>query len=310
VIAGVSGDPSDSGAGPAQDAGPDDAEPSDDDILFEEDAPSSTRTAEEQIAALRKSNNRLRRRFAKAKPIVDRVRDLNLDELTARARQYDALEEAARRNPRLRALLYNDSDDPADTPAERPASSSSKLPPLPAEFTAESLGFDPAESTANRVLATAIQHVAALSQQVATLQRLQPTVQSLERDVRARTATEEAGAWRAALTSLEEKLKAAAPGNELVVTLARDAFVGAYQTRGSHRRSPQQVVDHYLGQLAKAGQISKKTQQVVSAGVQSRIAEHNRSLPKSPAGGGSPAPAAGNTRPTLKDIHRKLRTMG
>lgn len=298
--AGDGGDPSTGGAD-LVDAGAADTEPDDDDLLFAEDQEQPGRSEAEQLAALRKANNRLRRRFAKAKPVYDRVKDLNLDELQARARDYDSLS----RDPRVRAALAGEQTPTADR--GRAESSASKLPALPTEFTAETLGFDPNESPGNRVIAAAIQHVAELSKKFAALEKLQPTVEHLERSANARAATEEAGAWQTGLTSMLGKLKAAAPGNELLVTLARDAFVGAYHSRASHGRTPQQVVDHYLGQLQKTGQISKQAAATVSAGVKAQIAAHNQTLPKSPAGGGSPAPAAGNTRPSLRDIHKKVR---
>lgn len=315
IVAG-SGDASDGGAAASADAdGAHEAELSDEDLLFgDEQAGQAQETDAQRVESLRKANNRFKRKYLKAKETLDRVKGLgDLDQLVQRARQYDELESAIQRNPKLRALLsdHSDSDDPTAPPARetRPAASS-KLPALPSAFDARSLGFDPADpdNPASGVLAATIQHVVDLRNKVDELMRLAPSVRSLEQSSAHRQATEERGQWTSALSSLKTKLQEAAPGNELLVEFATDALVGAFQTRRQHGRTPDQVVKHYLDRMQKAGQISKKVAAQVSAGVQARAAEHNRTLPKSPAGGGAPASPQGNQRKTLKDVHKQLRS--
>jgi hypothetical protein len=280
----------------------------DDHVLLggdDDDEQFSQRPLEEQRKALLKSNRRLKSRLLKARTLTERFKGVDIDNLVSRARQFEQLERAARANPRLRALLSGDADP--EPRATRRAESDPDLPPLPTAFTAETLGFDPDASPANKVAANLFAHVARLQKQVADLSRLQPTVQSLERTVTSRTAAEERSEWNAALTSLESELKRVAPGNALLVTLGRDAIIGAYNTRAQHGRTAKQVVQGYIERLTNAGAISKKQAGQVSVATQSRMAAHNATLPKSPAGGGTPSSAQGNQRLTLKDVHRKLR---
>jgi hypothetical protein len=307
----------DAGDGQAADAGDADAgdggaalgdEFNDDDLLGDDDdAQQQTRTAEEQIAAMRRANKKLRKQVLKSRTLNERVKGVDLDTLMARDRQLRSLEEAARRNPRLRALLSEDTAA-GDEPDRSTRRQENALPALPTAFTAETLGFDPNDGTANRVLATAIQHVAELSRTVAELKRLTPTVQNLERSVSARTASEERQEWEGALSSLDAALKEHMPGNTVVARFARDAMVGAFHSRANHKQSPKAIVKGYIDDLVKSGQLSKKQGAQATASVQSRMAAHNQTLPKSPAGGGAPASAQGNQRPTLKDIHKRLRT--
>lgn len=300
----------DSAADAGADTGAGDAEPSDDDLLFEQEEPgANARTPEEQIQALKKANNRLRRRFGRVKPLADRLKDVDVDRVMARASRYDELEAAIQRNPKLRALLgdNNDSDDDQPTAGRDRTASASKLPPLPTEFTADTLGFDPNESPANRVLANAIAHVAQLAARVEQLAGLDKTVKGLDQSFRQRTEGEARSQWKAGLDMLTEKVKAAMPGNELLLDAVTDAYKAAYLSRAQHGRNPQQVVDHYLAKLVKSGQVTKKQADTVSAGVKAGIAERNRQLPKSPAGGGTAANVKGDKKESLRDVHKRIR---
>lgn len=303
------GDPSDGDAGVEANADAGDDAIDDDSLLLgdEDDEQLNTRSPEEQLRAMRKANRRLRRNAIKHRSTLDRLKGVDLDSVFHQARQFQELERNIARNPRLRAVLQGGTDTP-DTREGRRASPEPELPPLPTTFTADTLGFDPDESPANKAAANLFAHVARMSKQLEQLSKLQPTVENLDRTFTTqRTATERAE-WQGALSSFETELRKAIPGNELVVTLARDAMIGAYQSRGQHGKSAKQIVQGYIDRLVKAGQITKNQGQRVSAATQSRMANHNSTLPKSPAGGGTPSSAQGNQRPTLKDVHARLRT--
>jgi hypothetical protein len=283
-----------------------DADP-DDDLFEDEEAGPSTRTPEEQIAALRAKNRKLAKRVVKSRALTDRLKDVDVDDVLTSSRQYRELERQIQQNPKLRALLYGDGDAAAD-PGKTTRAAADELPSLPSDFSAEALGFDPTDGQANKTIANAIRHLAHLSKTVNELKALQPTVQTLERTMSSRQAAEEAQAWSSALNTATTEVAKALPNNPFIVDVLTDAIKGAYANRRAHGKSPQQIVEHYLGKLKQAGQITPKAAAQVSAGVKAGMAQHNKTLPASPAGGGAAAPAAGNTRPTLKDVHKRLRS--
>lgn len=289
------------GVDDSQDAGAagGDSDIDDDDLLDGDDqaAQESHVTAEEQIKRLRRANKKLRTRYGKAKAVADRFRDVDVDQVITNARQFEEL----RRNPRANAR--GDADDRAET---RRQPTEPDVPALPSTLTAETLGFNPNESTANRVLAGAIAHINRLTKQVAQFQALMPTVENIRQTVVSDRTTRENTAWRNALGSLETELKKAG-ADDAMVTFARDAIIGAYHTRAQHGQSPDTIVKAYLAKLAKRGAITSRQAGQASAAVQSRMANHNQTLPRSPAGGGTPSSAHGNTKPTLKDVHARLK---
>ncbi len=307
--AGDVGDSSGGDDGAGGDAGDRDATDTDDEDLLlggDDDDQHGQLSEREQLQRLRKANRRLKSRYLKARPILERVKGQDLDSLVANARNFQELQRAAQSNPKLRALIYGGGDVDDQEPT-RSTAKPTALPPLPTAFTAEALGFDPDDSPGNRVIANAIQAVSMLSKEVEQLRALVPTIQNLDRTVSSSRAEAERREWSGALDGVLAEVKKVAPGNKFLQRVTRDAIVGAYQTRAQHRQSPQAIVKQYLAELVAGGQITKQQAGQVSAATQSRMANHNRTLPRSPAGGGQPSGARGNTRPLLKDIHRKLR---
>lgn len=296
------GDPGDSDAGGDHQAAGGGDQDDDDDLLFGDDEPEQgrRRTVDEQIEALRRKNRKLRTRYGKAKPVLDRLKGVDIDRLIARATEADRLE-AMLREPRSR--FAGDGDREPRRPAE-PA-----LPSLPDQLTAETLGFDPEASTANRVLANTVAHVNRILKQVAQFQGVMPTVEQLRQSVVSDRSTRESQEWSGAMQSLEAELKQAGVG-KFVRTAAMDAFRAAYRDRGQHRMSAKAIAQHYIGLMQQDGSITKKQAGQLTAGVQARMANHNRTLPRSPAGGGSPSSANGNQKPTLKDVHTRLKRYG
>lgn len=296
-------DPSSGDDDPGVDAGAADdaADPADEDVLFDGDDDSTALPLDEQLKRLRKAHRRLKKKHLQAR--TERAT------LEAEAQQYREIREAMRQNPRLRALIYG-SSEALDREPKRSEPAPVALPTLPDEFTPETLGFDPSESVANRVLANTVQTVAALAREIQQLRRLQPTVETLNRSWTQQQQATEEREWKSAADRLEVEAKKAAGNNPLLsVTLraVKDAMWGARLTRHIHKATPQQIVDSYLAELVKSGAITRKQAGQVSAATQSRMATHNRTLPRSPAGGGQPSTARGNQRLLLKDVHAKLR---
>jgi hypothetical protein len=292
----------------AGDAGSQDADLDDESLLFgDDDGAVDQRSPEEQIKALRARNRKLARRFSKTKGIADRFQGADVDDLITSARNFKALEQEAQRNPKLRKLLYG-TDDDAGNDDRQPAGKSKPDPEFEAQFTAEALGFDPEESVANRRLAAALRSVAMMERQIGELTQLQPTVQTIKGHFDKASAQAERSSWVSAQNTLVEAIEKAMPGNKFMVRMAKDMLSGAFQTRSQHKATPQQVVDAYLQELKSSGQIAPKQAQAISAATQSRMAAHNKQLPKTPAGGGQPAGAQGNQRIRLADVHKRVRS--
>jgi len=316
--AGSGVDPADSGGAgdaPAEDPGEipegahasapgaDDDDLDDDDLDLDEDQPITPERFKKVTAKLKKLSRR-DRRFA---PIRQRLKDLadrdgvSLDDLVLTQREYARLQSQIAANPKMRALFSSDGDDePAET--RRPKA---KVEPTDV-FDEKTLPFDPNETDANRYFANLAKDNHELKQ---TVQRLVARVEAMDgRDV-ARTEASEKSQWKSAIDAAAAQLD-----DEFTRTLFKDAMVGAYQSRREHHRSPQEIIAHYL-----KGKVSKKQADSATAAATAatrrpgapgaaaqRIAEHNRTLPRTVAPPGTPAPAR-TSKERVADVNRRIR---
>jgi hypothetical protein len=263
----------------------------------DDDQAGQTRTAEDRIKALNAKNRKLRKRLLKSKGTLERLGGVDLDDLITRARQYDALQANAARNPRLRALLSGGDDEDADdrAPARRPGARNHDDDP---PFDEAKLPFDPNENEANRYFAGLARDNHELKR---TVRQLTARFEQFARQDSARSEATQREQWGSVVTAAAKQIS-----HDGQRKIFRDAVVGAFNNpKIRERYTPQQIVSYYLKELGVQPQQAARA----NAAARQRVAEKNRTLPRHPAQGGSPAPAR-NPKETLADVHRRIRHVG
>lgn len=312
-------DPGDGGDGsqPLDDPAADDADPDGaaggdaaredalEDLLIDDDEEEhgQDRPHQDRIKALAAKNRKLRKRLAKVLPQVERYKGVDVDDLRVRASRADQLEEALRANPRLRARLFGEEEDaPARSARHAPA-------PEDADFDESTLPFDANETPTNRYFAN-------LAKQNHTLQRtvrqLAERVTQMDGRDQSRTEATTRGQWRTAIDAAAEHIT-----SKGVRTLFKDAVTAAYQLGGNAGKyTPQQIINHYLKALEiDPSQAQAAARAAATAGRpgttpgadRQRIAERNRTLPRTVAPSGTPAPARSGRGERLYDVHKRVR---
>lgn len=294
----------DEGAAAGDDAGREEAL---EDLLLDEDEDGQAeRSHEERLKAVAKKNRKLKRQLAKLLPLSERLKGVDLDRLVARAQQYDDLSAQIRSNPKLRALIHGDADEPEKgrrTPAAEPEE----------QFDESKLPWDPNESPVNRRMTDMARESFELRKQ---LKQLQARIDGVDGRETARTEAQVRDTWKTTILSATAQIK-----DDGVATVFRDVMIAAYENpkvRGKY--TPQQLVSHYLkvlkinpAEAAKANAAAAKTGNgngaVRTAATQQRIAEQNKSLPRTVATNGSPAPARSD-KPTLGSLRKQVAAAG
>lgn len=280
------------------------------DLLVDEDEPDQDehgrqRTTEDRIKAISKKNRKLRRQLAKLLPLAKRLGDVDLDDLITRARTADRLEEQLQRNPRLRGVLYGEDEEPQGSARTR-----SKVEDEP-EFDESSLPFDPKENEVNAYFAKLARQNHELARELKQVRARQDQFEG--RDT-ARTELQDKREWKSAIDAASATLK-----DPMTRTLFQDALTAAFISRHRHGKTPQQIIAHYLKGNVSSADAKRATDAAAAAAgknrgtstvaAQQRIAERNRTLPRTVAPSGQPAPAR-TGRETLRDVHRRIRTAG
>lgn len=301
------GDGSQHASGDPAHAGDDDEDDDDEDEFADDEVPTPERW-KKVTSKLRKQN----RRVKKLQPVAQRHRELKeqgltLDDLLVKARNYDSLDATIRGNKKLaRAIYGGDAEDEPTTGRQ-----SRNAPAVDEEFDESKLPFDPNANEANRYFANMAKQNFELQRELKKLAERQNQMDG--RDTQ-RTVREEQGQWKTTIDATLKHIK-----DDGIRTVLSDALVAAFHARKSHGKTPQQVVDHYLKVLkvnpqeaAKAGAAAaaaagNKPGATGRQATQQRIAEGNRTLPRTVAPTGTPAPArTGKER--LSDVHKRLRS--
>lgn len=273
-------------------------------IADDEDEDQRSRPDGERIKALAKKNRKLRKQVAKLLPLSKRLEGVDLDDLVLSKRQYVALAEQIRTNPRLRALIHGSDAD--DEPVK-----GRRTPPadVDEQFDESSLPFNPNESPTNRYFANLAKENFDTRK---LLRQVQERLDGTEGRERAKTESQIRTEWKTTITSAAAHIK-----DEGVQTVFKDLLAAAYKDPDVRAKgyTVQQLVSHYLKVLkvnpadaAKATAAAAKptpAPAIKTAATQQRIAEQNKSLPRTVAPAGSPAPAR-NERPTLQGLRKQI----
>jgi hypothetical protein len=310
VIEIVRDEPSPQNAAGAEDADDVDAEdPNEDADLNFRDHP--------RFKALKNKARKLQRHLAKAKETAARFTGVNLDDLTFKSRNYDALEQRIAQNPKLRAFLEG-GPEPTTGGARRSAEPSSDA------FDDANFPFDPADPGGKFLLEQArTNHTlqGTLRQLTTRLERAEQDNRRLIEHLTGTQRTEIVGAWKSATDTAAAKLPEKIRINGTVMPLRemfRDTVYGAFQAAQSGGRSVtkelvNEVIKHYLGEFG----LTKGTGTKAAAATQ-RTAEHATTIwPRTSAlvGQGTPASAregrgAENAHQAINRIFRGRRPAG
>lgn len=288
------GDESESAA-PARDARDTRAEGDEEEDDEEVDDPAAP--IDQRFKQVAKSLNKHKRRLAKLAPTVRALKDAGITDVRAfltEAQEARQLVAALKQNPRavFQALGLSQVKDEPAAPAERESAD---------DFDPKSLPFDVTpDDPLTEFMANLARQVHDLTRENRQLkQGFTQEQASKQRQVEAAQRKE----WSTAVSQAEAELP------KPLRTLFRDAMVAAFQMRDRHRRPVGQIIDHYLGEFRKAGQINAKTERIASQAARERGAATNKTTwPTSPVGGGVPAPAARPKRLGLTNLGKKIRS--
>lgn len=283
-------------------------------LVDEDDADTDTQTGqqrsiEDRLKAVAKKNRKLRRQLAKVLPKLQRVKDLDLDDLITRARRADELSQLIERNPRLRRVLFSSGD------AEEENRSARQRDPDEEEtlFDEGALPFDPNESPTNRYFANLAKRNTEMER---TVKQLTARIDELHGRDTARTEGEIKREWKTAIDAAADKVT-----DKGVRTVFKDAVTAAYQL-ARHKYTAQQIISHYLKELGVDQQDASRANAAAAhanrgggkpatadlAGRQ-RIAEHNRNLPRTGAPTGGQPTTARKTSETVAEVSRRIRQL-
>jgi hypothetical protein len=293
-------------------AGSDDDDEDDDDPDLREDAEVSPERLKRITAKLSKLKRRDRAfRVERARLRELRAQGVSLDDLIHGTRQHRHLAEQIANNPTLRKLVHGDE---ADDPATRREPPAREPDPDDADFDETALPINANDSEVNKYFVDLARDHHELKR---TAKQLQARLDAMEGKDTARTVAEqqrveveEKRTWKGAIDAAAKDLPKA------FQNVFKDAMTAAFHGRRQHKQTPQQIIAHYLKDQVASGEVtnrqaaaataaSGKTAPVRTAATQQRIAEQNKTLPRTVAPAGTPA-SARTGKESLQDVRRRL----
>lgn len=258
-------------------------------------ADKTTRTIEDRYKALSKRSRKLEKSLKKSLPVMTALREAGVDlrTLLGRHQTLANLEANLERNPKLRALLNGEADDPAArTPSARSTETDETKYP-----------FDTSDDVGRFISGF---HKDFRTQQTTLgdrLDRIEKMLGGRVERIEAQTAHQQRvtverewkGAVDAATATLDKGVK----------KMFGDAVHSAMERVLSGRldATPQQIIDHYLKEL----KVSTSSKQVASAAARERMASRNSQLPRRPgSGSGTPASPRSRAVPRLEAFNRNI----
>lgn len=256
----------DGGAAAAADAaGAGEVEESLDELLSGDDDALNNRPASEQLKALRDRNRKFRRRFERDKPMLERVKGVNLDETLQRAEAFQTLQQLVNSDPARAAAFLG-----LDVAKLRPSAATTtetRANPTPTVIDLAKLPFDKDGGPVNQFLYSLAETVNRLT---SGLDQVRGTATSLNSKLGQDAARSRATTWKGAMDKAAEQIS-----DEGVRVLFKDALILAFQQQEQAIRSGRQpkavefFVNHYLTKL----KVSAADKQRVNDALRQRGAE-------------------------------------
>ena len=271
----------------------------------EEDDDAVGRPAEERLRNVLKKFRKARRQLAKFKPLADRLKGVDVDEVLQGHRQFLTLRERLATNKRLQRLLIEDGADGAadDQSDDAPAGRGADRGRAVEEFDESTLPFDPNASPSNRYFADFFKrHHATAREQERMVRTLSKRIEQLEGGLQQRDQRVISERWQNELNAALSQIKG--PDRVMVKnqqTVLKDLVTAAFRL-APKGTDPKKVIAHYSGLLG-----IKPTQgQLSAAQAKQRAAIRNASLPRTGGGAGVPTPARGK-KESIADVTRRIR---
>jgi len=281
------------------------------DLLVTDDDPADGRTLEERFEALRKANNKLKRRNLKHRTIAERLKGVDLDSVLEGAKQFTALQQRVRGNPKLLAQIMGmaATEEGGEDDGEQPSARStgrgngrSREPVI--DFDAAKIPFRAEENETNEFFHDEIRRNRTVEAYVrehhAIVGRLEKRIEQLEGGIHQDRETRVAETWKGALDSALRLIKD--PDDKV---LFQDIIAAAYKQ--APRANPNAIIDHYKKLKAFKPYFAQQRARIATAADAQRMAQRNAQLPRHQAGGpGAPSPAK-SRKETITDVTRRIR---
>lgn len=275
----------------------DDNDQDDEDDDDEEDDEDDNRPAEERLKKVLKAKRRLERKTKKLAPTMARLKELqdaglDLDTLIGSHRSLASMQRRLEENPKLRALIEGDEADRSERGSKSPAKREVKYP------------FN-VENESGKFFKTFHEEFLTLKEQLeSSITEMQEQLGGVTRERSQERTQRTVTEWKSAADTAAKAL----PQNVRKLFTHAVGLEMRRAIRGEIKATPQQVIDFYLKDLAKDGQISKASSERASGAARESIARRNNTLPRRPAGAGRPGPQQERKLPRLSDFGRSLRS--
>lgn len=280
----------------------------DENALFgDDDAEDENRPIEERFKALKKANNKLRKRFGKAWPVVQTLKKLGItdvNDVVVGSRNWNALlERVGGDRNKLNRLL--DSLDGEHLGGDRDTRSTTKSRGQDRDDDGDfdDKQFDTLWDTTTDAGKHFVQQARRVHEQSKTLKALQARIDQLEGGFRNDKESQVKQSWLTVINRDAKRIKDP-DTREIYEDRMKSAFFVA-KARNQHI-DPEQLSTTTLKKLKI---VTPTSTRIANAAGQQRMAHTNATRPRSMAGGGQAAPAK-NKRETVDEVNRRIRRIG
>lgn len=276
----------------------------DDDDADLDAADDESRPLEERFKALKKSNNKLRKRFSKAWPVAKKLKELGItdvNDIVVGSRNWNALLErvGGDRNKLNRLLDSLEGEDLGGRDSGKAGRARGQRDADESDFDEKAL--EPLWDTTTATGKHFVQQARLVHEQAKTIKALTARVDSLEGGIRTEKVETVKQSWLNVINRDAKKIKDPDIREIYEDRMKSAFFIGQAQNK---RLDPETLSTATLKKL----KIAPTTTRIATAAGQSRMAATNAGRPRHMAGGGPGTPAKAK-RETVDDVNRRIRQL-
>lgn len=283
--------------------------PDDDDealnaIVGDDEDPDDARPLEERHKALRKSHNKLRKRFGKAWPLVQTLKKqgiTDVNDVVVGSRNWNALLErvGGDRNKLNRLLDSLDGENLGD--GKKPAATTRGNAAADDDDEFDEKAFDKLWNTTTESGKFFVKLARKNHEQGKALKAAQTRLDQLEGGIRTDKDTAVKSSWLGVMNAASKTIKDT-DTREIYEDLMKSAFFVA-RTKGQNI-DPTALSRTVLKKL----KVEPTTARIADNAAKQRMAQNNQGRPKHQAGGGQPNPAKAK-KETVDEVNRRIRRL-
>lgn len=273
-------------------------------LLGDDEDQDDARPLEERHKALRKSHNKLRKRFGKAWPLVQTLRKQNItdvNDVVVGSRNWNALLErvGGDRNKLNRLLDSLDGKDLDTGGGKQPTGKGTAAGETDDEF--DEKQFDKLWDTSTETGKFFVKLARTNHDQGKTIKALKDRLDRVDSGIQQDKDTQVRSSWLGVMNAAAAKIKD--PDTKSVY---EDLMKSAFHIARSQNRQldPADLSRKVLKRL----KVEPTTQRIADAAAKQRMAQTNNGRPKHIAGGGQPNPAKGK-KETVEEVNRRIRRL-